>query len=117
MSESSETAHLSAPERLAAIKEGEQATFIIGDARPGGKVTFWPVTFGPVKSRPAPPDPAVTEDDYLSDDELREIMREHWGEPGEGCNGDSYKCGYLWPCPTYRLAAEVEARRDSELWD
>lgn len=49
------------------------------------------------------------------------IMREH--NPGGGdesrnapeytyeCCGDNYDCGYMWPCPTYRLAAEVERLR------
>ena len=35
------------------------------------------------------------------------IMADHHGFPDSGCFGDNYDCGYIWPCPTYTLAAEV----------
>lgn len=35
------------------------------------------------------------------------IMADHHGSPGDVCYGDNYDCGYIWPCPTYKLADEV----------
>lgn len=36
------------------------------------------------------------------------IMAEHHGEPGGDCL-DGWDCGYMWPCPTYRLAEALIA--------
>lgn len=56
--------------------------------------------------------PAKPEWTPLTDAELADILADHNNlTPGEYCSGDGYDCGYLRPCPIYRMGAELTAIR------